>query len=83
MTPSALREIKALGFARLKMIDGRAPPGVDPAGVNLTQRWETYQVLYRKKKERKFTGLFIDQERKLGNRMRLDTVLVFTIHHAD
>ena len=35
----------------LKLIDGRAPPGVDPAGINLTQRWETYQVLYRKKKK--------------------------------
>ena len=47
---STLMKIKVFGFwgsmvARLKLkgIDGRAPPGVEPA-ANLTQHGETYQV---------------------------------------
>ena len=53
------------------------------AFVLTRQRWNSWIALRRTTAKAFAKDVFIDQERKLGDRRRLDTVVVLTINYAD
>ena len=53
------------------------------AFVLTRQRWNSWIALRRTTAKAFAKDVFIDQERKYGDRRRLDTVVVLTINYAD
>ena len=53
------------------------------AFVLTRQRWNSWIVLRQTTAKAFAKDVFIDQERKYGDRKRLDTVVVYTINYAN